>query len=437
MMRRLGLLGLLLVLLFGAAPTSRADEAPGYPGAIPGQICYRLDDDLGELWKAWIENAVAKWNAANKAANTGWTIVPCCPDATPDITFGFQATAPGGAQGGRESGTKQKGYYRILIQKNVKGKRIQDKVAGDGVDGTGWSMEGDALDPVLVMEHEISHALGVDGDRGKPDSGNVENPIDAGNHGNPTNRMPSEADTDAVKEAIKFTNEKYEERRAAAAAKAAGAKKGESAETSPLQETKSEITGPACPEPKTAPQPPPPPSPSSSHGVCLPASPNSARASGFDAAVLAEINHARTDPQGYARTLKGPDAAESVAFLESQPPRPTFTESAGLDAAARREAADQGPIGGASHTGRDGSTPMSRIAAECVIAMVGGEEISLHQKTAAAVVRQLIIDNSSAHHFHRADLFSSAFTLAGAACGPNAAWGEMCVVDLAAIPAEY
>jgi uncharacterized protein YkwD len=172
-------------------------------------------------------------------------------------------------------------------------------------------------------------------------------------------------------------------------------------------------------------------------GACVPVSANGELAAAMDAAVLAEINHARADPQGYAKSLKGPDAAESVAFLESQSPRPPFSEDARLDAAARREAADQGPVGGASHTGRDGSTPMSRIAAECVIAMVVGEEISLQQKTAAEVVRQLIIDNSSAHHFHRADLFSSAFTLAGAACGPNTAWGEMCVVDLAAIPAEY
>jgi hypothetical protein len=68
--------------------------------------------------------------------------------------------------------------------------------------------------------------------------------------------------------------------------------------------------------------------------------------------------------------------------------------------------------------------------------MVVGEEISLQQKSAAGVVRQLLIDASSPHHFHRADLFSSSFTLAGAACGPNAAWGEMCVVELAALPAE-
>ncbi|HEY1416046.1 MAG TPA: CAP domain-containing protein [Caulobacteraceae bacterium] len=174
------------------------------------------------------------------------------------------------------------------------------------------------------------------------------------------------------------------------------------------------------------------------HGVCVPVSTTGGEfASALDTAVLGEINRARADPAGYARTLKGADTSDAVAFLESQPPLPPFSDDARLDAAARREAADQGPIGGASHTGRDGSTPMSRIKDQCVIAMVVGEEISLQQKTASGVVRQLIIDATNPHHFHRADLFSSSFTLAGAACGPSAAWSEMCVVDLAAIPAEY
>jgi uncharacterized protein YkwD len=169
------------------------------------------------------------------------------------------------------------------------------------------------------------------------------------------------------------------------------------------------------------------------HGVCVPASDHTELASALGAGVLAEINHARADPQGYASTIRDGD---SVSFLKGQPPLPPFTENASLDAAARRQAADQGPVGGASHTGHDGSTPMSRIAAECVIAMVVGEEISLQQKSASGVVSQLIVDSSSPHHFHRADLFSSSFTQAGVACGPNAAWGTMCVVDLAAMPAE-
>ncbi|HEY5289372.1 MAG TPA: CAP domain-containing protein [Caulobacteraceae bacterium] len=154
----------------------------------------------------------------------------------------------------------------------------------------------------------------------------------------------------------------------------------------------------------------------------------------MDAAVLTEINRARTDPQGYGRTLKGVDAGEAVAFLERQAPLPPLAPDDRLTTAAHREAADQGPIGGASHTGTDGSTPMSRIQATCLYAMIVGEEISLAQAQATGVVRQLIIDATSPSHFHRGDLFSLSFKLAGVGCGRNKTYGEMCVIDLAATP---
>jgi uncharacterized protein YkwD len=125
-----------------------------------------------------------------------------------------------------------------------------------------------------------------------------------------------------------------------------------------------------------------------------------------------------------------------VAFLERQAPLPPYAEDSRLNAAARREASDQGPVGGASHTGRDGSTPISRVHDTCLYVGIVGEEISLGEPSAAGVVRQLIIDASSPAHFHRGDLFSTLFKLAGVACGPNSRYGEMCVIDLTTAPFE-
>jgi uncharacterized protein YkwD len=149
--------------------------------------------------------------------------------------------------------------------------------------------------------------------------------------------------------------------------------------------------------------------------------------------VLAEINRARTDPNAYAATL-GPDAGDAVSFLAHQPALPPLAFDDRLAAAARRQAADQGPIGGMSHIGTDGSNPIGRIHANCLFAMVVGEEISLGQTQPGPVVRQLIVDASEPTHLHRGDLFSPMFKRAGVACGPNRTWGEMCVIDLASTP---
>ena len=64
------------------------------------------------------------------------------------------------------------------------------------------------------------------------------------------------------------------------------------------------------------------------------------------------------------------------------------------------------------------------------------EVISYGQEDAAAVVRQLIIDDGVADRSHRHDIFSPTLTAAGAGCGPHRMYGTMCVIDLAATNAR-
>ncbi|HEY5070581.1 MAG TPA: CAP domain-containing protein [Caulobacteraceae bacterium] len=150
--------------------------------------------------------------------------------------------------------------------------------------------------------------------------------------------------------------------------------------------------------------------------------------------MLVEINAARTDPAGYAKTLRGraqtAATAEAIAFLERQAPLPTLTDSAMLDAAAERHAADQGPSKVPGHTGTDGSSPRDRVQGAGVFTMILAEDISLGQASAGGVVRQLIIDEGNPTRMHRADLFNPLIRFAGVGCGPNQAWRTITVIDL-------
>jgi hypothetical protein len=153
-------------------------------------------------------------------------------------------------------------------------------------------------------------------------------------------------------------------------------------------------------------------------------------------AVLDKINAARADPADFAETLHGPGSEDAIQFLKAQTPLQPISESPALDRAAQTQADDQGPRGGTSHIGSDGSGPMSRAHTEGVFSMVVAEEIAVSQTTAQDVVSNLLIDANPNRpgHPHRADLFNPAITLGGVACGPNSAYGEMCVIDLASKP---
>jgi uncharacterized protein YkwD len=163
-------------------------------------------------------------------------------------------------------------------------------------------------------------------------------------------------------------------------------------------------------------------------------------------AVLDEINLARTRPSDYAaivearvRSIPGADErcyAEAAAFLRRQHPLDALQSAPGLEASARRHVDDLGATGGRSHRGTDGSSPWSRMA--CTGQWTGrkGENISYGYMDARAIVVTLIVDQGVPGRGHRRLIFSPDFKVAGAARGPHARFGAMCVIDFAGGIAE-
>ena len=92
---------------------------------------------------------------------------------------------------------------------------------------------------------------------------------------------------------------------------------------------------------------------------------------------------------------------------------------------------DQGPKGGESHTGSDGSRPSERMRAVGVQTGEYAEVISVGYGTAGGVVQQLLVDQPGPQHPHRDDLFDPNLAVAGVGCGPSTKFVTICVIDLA------
>jgi uncharacterized protein YkwD len=160
--------------------------------------------------------------------------------------------------------------------------------------------------------------------------------------------------------------------------------------------------------------------------------------SAIDSKVIEEINFARTRPGDYAQMLRmepgTPATAEAIGLLQRRMPVEPLTWSARLAASAARQAADQGSIGGVSHTGSDGTSPGERMRREGVWSSITAEDIALQQGSAHDVVRQLIIDEGVPTRGHRTDLLDPHLRLGGAGCAPHRVYRIICVIDLAAPP---
>lgn len=197
----------------------------------------------------------------------------------------------------------------------------------------------------------------------------------------------------------------------------------------------------ACAAPSSAPLPLRPPAPVVTDAA-------------FEAAALASLNAARTDPQAYAErvrrfrqvyrdgrieypgeipveTQEGVAAVdEAIAFLERQAPLAPVTRSAELDRAAAGHAADQGRSGGDGHAGSDGSNPFDRMRRNGRWTAMG-EAIAYGPHRPEDVVMQLIIDDGVPDRGHRTTLFNPTYQLIGVGCGPHPRWRTVCVFDLA------
>lgn len=179
---------------------------------------------------------------------------------------------------------------------------------------------------------------------------------------------------------------------------------------------------------------------------------------GLEAAVLAEINFARTRPRDYAerlreyrkffkgrivrypgnpgglRTAEGTRAVdEAIRFLERQPPLAPIEPAPLLARAARDHVREQGPSGRTGHVSADGANPRARVQRR------GGgdyvaEVITYGPPSAVEVVRQLIVDDAVPGRGHRRALFAAEMRHAGIACGPHRGYRVMCVADLGRRP---
>ncbi len=92
---------------------------------------------------------------------------------------------------------------------------------------------------------------------------------------------------------------------------------------------------------------------------------------------------------------------------------------------------EMGPIGGRGHKSLNGSQPWDRMAQFGRWSGRAGENIDYGLHDARATVIRLIVDDGVAGRGHRKNIFSRDFRVAGAASGPHAAFGSMCVIDFA------
>jgi uncharacterized protein YkwD len=178
--------------------------------------------------------------------------------------------------------------------------------------------------------------------------------------------------------------------------------------------------------------------------------------------VLDELNRARTDPGRFAaelearlphfrgniyrrpgadvgvRTAEGAAAVrEAVRVLRATRPLPPLRLSAGMSAAAADHVRDHGPRGAMGHTGRDRSTPASRVSRYGRWFGIVSENIQYGRAANAhEVIADLFIDDGVADRGHRRNALDPSVRVAGVACGPHATYGQMCVIVHAADYAE-
>lgn len=175
----------------------------------------------------------------------------------------------------------------------------------------------------------------------------------------------------------------------------------------------------------------------------------------LDDDVLQEINLLRTDPAAYAahldvwrarftdtlmtrpaglpiRTSEGvAPVLEAIAVLRATPPLPPLSPSTALALAARDHVRDQAATGAVGHRGSDGSTSFHRISRHGRSAGRSAEVIDYGWSSARDIVLDLLVDDGVADRSHRTHLLMARYALAGAACGPHARYGVMCVVEVA------
>lgn len=115
--------------------------------------------------------------------------------------------------------------------------------------------------------------------------------------------------------------------------------------------------------------------------------------------------------------------------MRKQEPLPVLVYSKEIEKAAEEHAHDLGEAGEASHTGKMGSNPSSRVAKHLKWTRMAAECIDVASKTAADIVASLIVDDGNEERSNRKVLFSRNVKLIGISCAPHKIFGTITVVD--------
>ncbi len=141
---------------------------------------------------------------------------------------------------------------------------------------------------------------------------------------------------------------------------------------------------------------------------------------------------ARLSPHLFLQTKEGTGAVdEAIRAVRKIRPVAKLRWSAGMSISAREHVAYQGQRGLIGHRGRGGSNPFMRINRHGQWLRVAGENISYGPDTAAAVVRDLIVDDGVPDRGHRINMFRADYRVTGIACGYHQVYRLMCVIDYA------
>jgi len=173
----------------------------------------------------------------------------------------------------------------------------------------------------------------------------------------------------------------------------------------------------------------------------------------IEGAVLAELNRARSDPAGFAdslrewrglyrgtlivrpgsvtyRTVEGPAPVdEAITFVERHRQGRRLAPAPVLTAAAADHQAEQRATGDVGHDGTDGSTPADRVRRRGGDRWVG-EVIAYGADNPADIVRQLVVDDGVGDRGHRRLLFDPSLRYAGVSCGAHPVYRYMCVITV-------
>lgn len=175
-----------------------------------------------------------------------------------------------------------------------------------------------------------------------------------------------------------------------------------------------------------------------------------------EAAIIIEINMARTDPAAYASNFLEPIRAyyrgrllqypgeiaiqtnegiraldECIRALEKSSPSSPLVPNKGLTLAARDHANDQARTGQTGHMGSDGSSPFTRMNRYGKWDTLAGENIGYGHSQTRRIVTSLLIDDGVTSRGHRKNLLDRSFNVIGTAVEPHMVYRSMCVIDLA------